>query len=204
MQSLLTTGHTPGQVCIVGPSVKTREEVKRALTLLGLAHTDLRQDADYESDRVKVSTIESAKGHEFGDVFIVGLVEGVLPNDGLSESEIPREAARLYVAMTRARETLTLTYSPMGTYTASRFLLACPASTLRRGSHPQRPTASITAILAPTNFKVPGISYRCGWELSSTPVLTFSIEAPVASRSAKSHPCFDQASRIRRSGRSLP
>lgn len=137
VRSLLTSGRTPGQICIVGPSVKTREEVQHALTLLGIEHTDLKQDADYESDRVKVSTIESAKGHEFSDVFIVGLVDGVLPNAGLTEDEIPREAARLYVAMTRARESLTLTYSPTGTYTASRFLLAiqphCDEARVRDG-----------------------------------------------------------------------
>jgi superfamily I DNA/RNA helicase len=98
------TGHTPGQICIVGPSVRTREEVQRALTRVGVEFTDLRQDADYESDRIKVSTIESTKGHEFGAVFIIGLVEGLLPSAGLAENEIPREAARLYVAMTRARE----------------------------------------------------------------------------------------------------
>ena len=52
----LAAGQTPGQVCIVGPNAKIREEVQRALTLRGISHTDLRQDADYESDHVKVST----------------------------------------------------------------------------------------------------------------------------------------------------
>jgi superfamily I DNA/RNA helicase len=84
----------------------------------------VRKDADYASDHVKVSTIESSKGHEFSDVFIMGLVEGVLPKAGLADGEIPREAARLYVAMTRARENLTITYSPWSGYPASRFLLA--------------------------------------------------------------------------------
>ena len=60
-----------------------------------------------------------------------------MPKAGIGESEIPREAARLYVAMTRARDNLTLTYSPMGTYTASRFLLAiqsrCDEGLFRRG-----------------------------------------------------------------------
>jgi superfamily I DNA/RNA helicase len=138
VQSLLASGRTPGQICIVGPSVKTREEVQHTLTLLGIEHTDLKQDADYESERVKVSTIESAKGHEFTDVFIVGLVDGVLPNAGLTDEEIPREAARLYVAMTRARESLTLTYSPTGTYAPSRFLLAiqphCDEARVRDGA----------------------------------------------------------------------
>jgi superfamily I DNA/RNA helicase len=137
VKAQLTTGYTPGQICIVGPSVRTRDEVQRALTRMGIKHTDLRQDADYESGRVKVSTIESAKGHEFGTVFIMGIVEGVLPNSGVSEEEIPREAARLYVAMTRARETLTLTYSPSTPYPASRFLLAiqenCDEARIRDG-----------------------------------------------------------------------
>jgi superfamily I DNA/RNA helicase len=112
-------GRVPGQICVDGPNAKIREEVQRALTRVGITHTDLRQDADYESDRVKVSTIESAKGHEFSTVFITGLVDGVLPSSGIDKSEIPREAARLYVAMTRAREELTLTYSPTGMFTAS-------------------------------------------------------------------------------------
>ena len=97
----------------------------------------MREDADYESDRVEISTIESAKGHEFSHVFIMGLVEGVLPKSGLADAEIPREAARLYVAMTRARENLTITYSPWGGFTASRFLLAiqgdCDEARIRDG-----------------------------------------------------------------------
>jgi superfamily I DNA/RNA helicase len=120
-----------------GPERETREAVQLALTILGVEYTNLRDDADYESDRVKVSTIESAKGHEFGDVFIMGLVEGVFPNAGLADNEIPREAARLYVAMTRARENLTITYSPWGGYPASRFLLAiqdeCDEARIRAG-----------------------------------------------------------------------
>ena len=120
----LAYGLTAGQICIVGPNVRIREEVQRALVQIGVPFTDLKQDADYESDRVKVSTIESAKGHEFSAVYVAGLVEGVLPRGGITEAEIPREAARLYVAMTRARDTLTLTYSPSGTSSASRFLLA--------------------------------------------------------------------------------
>lgn len=137
VQSSLAFGQPPGQICIVGPNAKIREEVRRALDLVGVAHTDLRSDAYYESDRVKVSTIESAKGHEFSAVFIVGLVEGVLPKAGIAENEISREAARLYVAMTRARDTLTLSYSRSGNHKASRFLLAiqphCDEARIRGG-----------------------------------------------------------------------
>lgn len=137
IQSLLTYGQIPGQICVVGPNQRIREEVQRALDRLGIAHTDLRSDAYYESDNIKISTIESAKGHEFSSVFIAGLVEGVLPKADLDENEISREAARLYVAMTRARDTLALTYSRTGNYKASRFLLAiqphCDEARIRDG-----------------------------------------------------------------------
>ncbi|EMN5129335.1 ATP-dependent helicase [Burkholderia contaminans] len=137
VKSLLAMGQTPGQICIIGPSVKTRDEVRRALESLDIQSAELRQDVDYESERVKVSTIESAKGHEFSSVFIMGLVEGVLPSAGIGVDEVPREAARLYVAMTRARESLTITYSPTLNFSASRFLTAiqqdCDEAYLRDG-----------------------------------------------------------------------
>lgn len=57
----------------------------------------------------------------------MGLVGGVLPNARVADDEIAREAARLYVAMTRARESLTITYSPRAGYPASRFLIAIQA-----------------------------------------------------------------------------
>lgn len=137
IQSLIMMGQTPGQICIIGPSVKAREEVKQALDRQGVQSIELRQDVDYESDKVKVSTIESAKGHEFSSVYIMGLVEGSLPGIGVNIDDIPREAARLYVAMTRAREHLTLTYSPRPGHPASRFLTAiqkdCNEAHLRNG-----------------------------------------------------------------------
>lgn len=124
VKSLLAMGQTAGQICIIGPSSRTRDEVRWAFDAAGVQSVELRQDVDYESDRVKISTIESAKGHEFGSVFIMGLVEGVLPAADVSSEGLPREAARLYVAMTRARESLTITYSPSAEHRASRFLTA--------------------------------------------------------------------------------
>ena len=135
--SLLAIGQTAGQICIIGPSIRTREEVRRAFDAAGIQSVELRQDVDYESDRVKISTIESAKGHEFASVFIMGLVEGVLPAMDVSTEGLPREAARLYVAMTRARESLTITYSPTTEHQASRFLTAiqqdCDEAHIRAG-----------------------------------------------------------------------
>lgn len=135
--SLLAMGQTAGQICVIGPSTRTREEVKRAFEEARILSVELRQDVDYESDRVKISTIESAKGHEFASVFIMGLVEGVLPAMDVNAEGLPREAARLYVAMTRARESLTITYSPTTEHLASRFLTAiqqdCDEAHIRAG-----------------------------------------------------------------------
>lgn len=69
--------------------MKTREQMQSALDRLKIAYTPLREDADYESERVKVSTIESAKGHEFGDVFIMGLVEGCCLSPAWRKARFP-------------------------------------------------------------------------------------------------------------------
>ena len=108
-----------------------------ALKRRGVSTSELRNDVDYESDNVKVSTIESAKGHEFSAVYIMGLIEGVLPSLGVDSDTLPREASRLYVAMTRAREKLVMSYSPRPGQPASRFLTAiqddCDEAMLRNG-----------------------------------------------------------------------
>jgi superfamily I DNA/RNA helicase len=122
--SSLAMGQSPGQICVIGPNVKARHEIEAALNELKINSVELRNDVDYESENVKVSTIESAKGHEFSSVYIMSLVEGVLPALGIEDDGVPREASRLYVAMTRAREKLTITYSPKPSSPASRFLTA--------------------------------------------------------------------------------
>jgi len=77
----------------------------------------LYTNADYRSDgdTVKLMTIHQAKGLEFPIVIIAGLVEGTFPNYRsirerlvLGEEE---ERRLMYVAITRARDTLVLTES---------------------------------------------------------------------------------------------
>ena len=73
---------------------------------------------DTEDEFLTISTIHSAKGLEWDNVFIMGLCEGNFPNDFFCKglSPIAREAffngewKKMYVASTRARESLTLTY----------------------------------------------------------------------------------------------
>lgn len=68
---------------------------------------------DPEEPTVTLMTCHSAKGLEFDHVYIAGLEENLLPHaSSLYDSEELEEERRLcYVAMTRARKTLTLTYA---------------------------------------------------------------------------------------------
>lgn len=87
-----------------------------------------------QSDAITLMTIHSSKGLEFPNVYICGLEEGVLPHNNSLESEpaIEEERRLLYVAMTRARESLTLTnirrnrFRPDLPAEASRFLAELP------------------------------------------------------------------------------
>jgi DNA helicase-2/ATP-dependent DNA helicase PcrA len=75
-------------------------------------------------------TIHSAKGMEFEHVYLVGLVEDQLPSfqaikKGPNSRELQEERRNCFVAITRAQESLTLTYAARywgWTKTPSRFL----------------------------------------------------------------------------------
>lgn len=121
VNELLESGMPPGQICVIGPNVNRRREAQIALQKLGIPSVELRDDVGPEGTRVKISTIESAKGHEFRAVLIFGLVEGCLPHTNADDTELSREASRLYVAMTRARDELWLYYNTQSR--PSRFLI---------------------------------------------------------------------------------
>ncbi|NPA13135.1 MAG: UvrD-helicase domain-containing protein, partial [Aquificae bacterium] len=71
------------------------------------------QDSLQEEDSVKVMTIHGAKGLEFPVVFVAGLEEGIFPSGrAFGDPEQMEEERRLfYVAITRAKEKLILTYA---------------------------------------------------------------------------------------------
>jgi DNA helicase-2/ATP-dependent DNA helicase PcrA len=58
-----------------------------------------------------MSTIHSAKGLEWRNVFLIGAIDGVLPSSYTTRDEeaLEEEQRLLYVAITRARETLSIT-----------------------------------------------------------------------------------------------
>jgi len=72
--------------------------------------------------RVTLMTCHAAKGTEFAIVFIVGLEEGIFPHSrSLMEKDLLEEERRLcYVAMTRAKERLYITFARQRLYLGER------------------------------------------------------------------------------------
>jgi len=81
-----------------------------------LAHASLEagdHQADVGMDAVQLMTVHAAKGLEFDVVFLSGLEEGLFPHENsILESEGVEEERRLmYVAVTRARQRLYLSFT---------------------------------------------------------------------------------------------
>ena len=75
--------------------------------------SDLDQDPTDTDQKVTLMTIHSAKGLEFDLVFVAGLEENLLPSEMSLQNprQIEEERRLLYVAITRARLHLHLTYA---------------------------------------------------------------------------------------------
>ena len=91
-----------------------------------------RDPETYFGPLMKMTTFDSAKGLEFKVVFVVGVTDAwMVPKDDFSlegpalEDYLARERSRLFVAMTRARDLLYLSYARGQ---LSRFLQKVPSS----------------------------------------------------------------------------
>jgi DNA helicase-2/ATP-dependent DNA helicase PcrA len=100
-------------------------------------------DSKEESDVVKLMTIHAAKGLEFPMVFVGGLEETLFPNSMSinTREELEEERRLFYVAITRAKHKLCLTYANsryrFGQLTQnepSRFIEEMPAENLDRSN----------------------------------------------------------------------
>lgn len=87
----------------------------------------LQSDQDEMKDKgekrgVTLMTIHAAKGLEFDYVFIAGLEEGLFPHERLDDSEVDQEEERrlFYVALTRARKKVFLSYAELRTIFGNR------------------------------------------------------------------------------------
>jgi ATP-dependent DNA helicase Rep len=93
---------------------------------------------DEAGNQVRLMTMHAAKGLEFRFVHVIGCEEGVLPHESsLDEGRLDEERRLFYVAITRAKERLTLSYAESKRRfgarirtTPSRFLAELPPDDL--------------------------------------------------------------------------
>ncbi len=106
-----------------------------------LSEADIKQHRS--NAKITLMTVHAAKGLEFDNVFVVGLEEGLFPHSRSmlegGKEEIEEERRLMYVAMTRAKENLTLsfarsrlTYGGRHASIPSRFLAEIPEEYTQR------------------------------------------------------------------------
>ncbi len=116
------------------------ESVLSHLSLMSILENDREREAD---DAVQLMTVHAAKGLEFKHVYLAGFEEDSLPHHQSQDAEGIEEERRLaYVAITRARQTLALSYAKsrqkFGDTLAcepSRFLFELPEEDLDGAEH---------------------------------------------------------------------
>lgn len=90
--------------------LKGRELYTEFLSTVALSSD---QDSMKEEEKVVLMTVHASKGLEFPVVFVAGLEEGIFPHARSTDtsSEVEEERRLFYVAVTRAKRLLTLSYA---------------------------------------------------------------------------------------------
>ena len=71
------------------------------------------EDEDGENNKVSLMTVHSSKGLEYPYVYVIGMEENIFPSGGWlsNDTEIEEERRLFYVAMTRAKKVLQLSFA---------------------------------------------------------------------------------------------
>ncbi|MDP3962454.1 MAG: UvrD-helicase domain-containing protein [bacterium] len=104
-------------------SLPPEDGIESLLSNAALA-TD-QDELEKEKDAVKLMTVHASKGLEFDYVFIAGLEQDLFPHQRLNESDISQSEAEeerrlFYVAVTRARKKVFLSYAQLRTIYGSQ------------------------------------------------------------------------------------
>ena len=148
-------------------------------------YTDIEQ-YDEGDDAVVIMTMHSAKGLEFPHVFLVGFEDGLFPGlRAIGEADEMEEERRLcYVAITRAKEKLTIThakqrmlYGRTNAALPSRFLREIPDDLLlhKGGYYSSNQRGSTAATATGYDYSRPSKSY-----LTARETKTFGTQTAAA------------------------
>ena len=149
-------------------------------------YTDIEQYNEGD-DAVVMMTMHSAKGLEFPHVFLVGFEDGLFPGmRAIGDYEEMEEERRLcYVAITRARDRLTITYAKQrmlygrtSAALSSRFLREIPEDLLIHKGGYRRKTESTSGSWQQPAYQLPSYQpsipkrdYSTAYTQSSKPVI---------------------------------
>jgi DNA helicase-2/ATP-dependent DNA helicase PcrA len=110
------------QLRVIAAGYPSRSAFLAALALEPPSNTqDLSGGSDSENDALVISTVHSAKGKEWDAVFVIWAVDGWFPSSRSldDEDQLEEERRLMYVATTRARNHLAVTY-PLNVYASRR------------------------------------------------------------------------------------
>jgi DNA helicase-2/ATP-dependent DNA helicase PcrA len=123
-----------GDVAVLCRTKAQRRQILEALGRSGIPCHSVGEDEPHDprSQNVAVMTMHAAKGREFEVVFVTGVEQGLVPLDREGFTTDPDEERRLlYVAMTRARRLLVLSWAARRTLWGQR-LPGAPSPLLAR------------------------------------------------------------------------
>jgi superfamily I DNA/RNA helicase len=119
-------------------------------------HANDEKESEAASDKVTLMTLHSAKGLEFGEVYLVGMEEGLLPHaKAIQDGAVEEERRLAYVGITRARRRLTMTYT-VGRAKYGERVASTPSRFLYESLGKQPPSAPAAPPSAPAPAK-PGL-----------------------------------------------
>ena len=95
------------KICIAVASVNYFQ-VKKISELSNICILD--ESTNIDDNRIFISDLEQTKGYEFNVVIVLNCEKNIFPDEDLPRGEWHREASKLYVAMTRAKHELIISY----------------------------------------------------------------------------------------------
>ncbi len=121
------------QLTIFAGQFLTVEDFLTQLALLSNVEAEAGRPTRIDDEQLRLSTVHQAKGLEFDVVFVIMLCEGMFPSArSLETGEGEEEERRLmYVAITRARNELYLSYPLLRSGTGSGDMMQMPSRFLK-------------------------------------------------------------------------